>query len=180
MSELVAFPCRAVTSPNGLKHSVLRRFAAIATGPVMFNHAAGDLEPGGLAVIMVMGVPFLDGAAMLADEELGQVALMTMIAGDEGVERFDAVDEAQFGQEIQRPVNGRRFGAAAFGFQAVEQVIGFDRAAILDNQLQHMLAQRREPLARCYADFARGAQSFLKFGLSHSGLIGEAGTNGKV
>lgn len=100
----------------------------------MFNHAAGDFESIGFAVSVVVGVTFLNAAATLTDEELSQIALMTMIAGDEGIERFDSVDKPQFREKVERPVNGRWLGATAFGLEPIEQVIGFDRSAIFDDE----------------------------------------------
>ena len=44
---------------------------------------------------VIMGVPLLDMAAGFADEKLGHLTLMTVIAGDERVDRFDTMDQSQ-------------------------------------------------------------------------------------
>lgn len=106
----------------------------------MFDHAAIDLKPFWFAVRMVVRVSLFHAAAALADEKLRQIALMAVITGDEGIEGFDPVDQAEPGQKVERAVDGRRFGAAAIRFEAVEQIISFHRAAIFDHKLKHMLS----------------------------------------
>jgi hypothetical protein len=60
----------------------------------MLNHTARDFKPVRFTIRMVVGVAFLDPAAPFADKKFSQIALVTMIAGDKGVERLDPVNEA--------------------------------------------------------------------------------------
>jgi len=121
----------------------------------MLNHGAADLETIGFAIAVIMRVAFFDSITILADEELRQMSgIMTVVTSDKGVERFDAVDKAEPREKFQSPVNGRRFGRSDVGPQAIQQVIGFDRAAILDNELKDMGAQGGKTLSRRLADLA--------------------------
>lgn len=146
----------------------------------MLDHTAGDLEPVGFAIGVVVGVTFFNAAAALADEEFSQIALMTMITGDESIERFDPVNKSQFREEVECAVDGWRLGTAAFRLKSVEQVISFHRAAVRNHEFKHMLAQRRESFARRFANLARGVKPFSWCAMSHSSQIGDAEPNGKV
>ncbi len=80
--------------------------------------------------------------ALPANEELPLVHMPGMAAADKGVERGDAVHQAVFQEEIQRPVDGGRRGTAAvFLAQHAEDVVGAQRPVALPDQLQHTLAQ---------------------------------------
>ncbi|MBL0932706.1 MAG: hypothetical protein IBJ15_21680 [Alphaproteobacteria bacterium] len=81
-----------------------------------------------------------------------------MRAADIGVERFDAVDEPDFHQEIECSIDRRRGGRAAIGFQAFEHGISADRAMACPHEFQHPAAQFGETLAALGADFPRGGQ----------------------
>lgn len=119
--------------------------------------------------MMIVGVAFFDRAAGLADEKLRQITIMIMVASDEGVQGFDAVDKAESGEKIESAVNSWRFRAATFRLQTVEQVIGFHSAAVFDDQFQDMFAQRREPLARSFAYLSCGVEPVFCCAVSHGG-----------
>ena len=61
-------------------------------------------------------------------------------AADEGVEGFEAVDQAVLHQEIEGAVDRRRRRAAAVALQLLEQLIGADRRMAAPDQLQHAAA----------------------------------------
>lgn len=94
MSKLITFPCGAIARPNRLKHGRLRGFVAVGAGAVMLNDGARNLKPIRFTVSVIMRVPFFDRATGFANEELGQIALMAVITGDEGVKGLDAVNQA--------------------------------------------------------------------------------------
>lgn len=86
---------------------------------------------------------------------------MGMIAGDKGIERFHAVDQAMAGQEFQRTVNRWRFGASDIGLESIQQIIGFYSRAIFNDQLQHMGAQWGKPFPCAFHNVAGPVYSAL-------------------
>src|SRR3546814_7580068 len=88
----------------------------------------------------------------IAEEERHRVRRRArVVAGDEGIDRFELVDEAVGEQEIERAVDGRRRGgtcALAAGVVAgadqFKQVVGLDRLAGVGDQPEHARADRRQ------------------------------------
>ncbi len=75
-----------------------------------------------------------------------------MMAGHEGVDGGQFVDEAVLQQKIQRAVHRWRRIGADFGFHLLEQVIGLDRLPVRGNQSQNLLTDRRQAQAALHAD----------------------------
>ena len=109
-----------------------------------------------------MILDFRDLPALAADQELrGVVGVVGIDAGDEGVQALDLVDQALFHQEIQRAVDCGRHGAFVLGLQPVEELVGGGRAVRIQDQLQHLSAQRGQLRAVFGAD--RGGSFKLGF-----------------
>jgi len=62
----------------------------------MFDNTAADLETVRFTIRVIMGVSFFDGLAFFTDEKFGEMPFMAVIAGDKGVECFNAVDQPVF------------------------------------------------------------------------------------
>ncbi len=67
-------------------------------------------------------------------------------AGDEGVAALDAMDEAVLAQKIERTVDRDRRGPCAGGRRAVDDLVGAERLVALEQNLQHLATDRRQPL----------------------------------
>jgi len=80
------------------------------------------------------------------------IALWQVLAGHEGVDGRQFVDEAVLQQKIQRTVHRRRRIGAYFGFHLLEQIIGLDRLSVRGNQSQNLLTDRRQAQAALRAD----------------------------
>ena len=134
MAELVTFPCRAITNPGcyeGQNRGVgLSGGLASAACAVMLNDRSMNGKAVGLALIVIVGVTFFDFVTPLADEKLGQIALMRMVARNKGVQCLHAMDQSVTREKIERSIDGRRFGTANIRAQAIKQVIGFHGPAI--------------------------------------------------
>src|SRR5690606_2515021 len=78
------------------------------------------------------------------DQEWYLVRLAREVTADEGVDRFELVDEAVFEKEIECPVDRRRSRQSGPVLQVVEQVVGLDRDARLGNQFEHAQPDGRE------------------------------------
>src|SRR5690606_26417874 len=97
--------------------------------------------------------------AAVADQERHRMLRRArMVAGDEGVDRFELVDEAVGEQEVERAVDRRwRGGAGTLAFDVVagadlfEQVVGLDRLAGVGDQSEHARTDRRQPQAALVA-----------------------------
>src|SRR3546814_15470686 len=75
-----------------------------------------------------------------------------MVAGDEGVDRLELVDEAIGEQEVERAVDGRRCGcpngvAGRVVLEHFQQVVSLDRLALPRDPFQTPRADRRQPQA---------------------------------
>jgi hypothetical protein len=117
-----------------LDHRRLRREARCACGGAqLLGHRGGRR--------------LADHAAALADQEHHEVAAGVIVdAGDEGVAALDAVHEAVVAQEVERAVDGDRRRARAGRGGAVHDLVGAERLVALEQDLQHLAAQRRQPL----------------------------------
>src|SRR5690606_2127286 len=93
------------------------------------------------------------GAAFIAEqEERRLVAVVATITGDEGVARFDPVDEAVLDEEIQRPVDRDRRRAPAGPAEPVDDVIGGGRDVALEQSRQNLTPLVGESEAAAGAD----------------------------
>src|SRR5690606_7447794 len=98
--------------------------------------------------------------AAVADQERHRVLrAVGVVAGDEGVDRLQLVDEAVGQQEVQRAVHrGRRVGAHALaGAHLVEQVVRLHRAPRLGDQAQHPRPDRGQAQPALLAGALDGA-----------------------
>jgi len=68
-------------------------------------------------------------------------------AGDEGVQPFDAVDQALREKKGQRPVDRRRCRTRAAEAKPVKETVGTHRTVRLEHQAQDIAAQPGEPRA---------------------------------
>lgn len=91
----------------------------------------------------------VDAAADFADQEGDRlIGAMAMRAGDEGVARAQAVDEALLDQKVERPVDrDRREAPPARRRDPVGEIIGPDRLVIAIERLQRLAPDRRQPQA---------------------------------
>ena len=116
-----------------------------------------------------------DGTAALADQEHDEiVAAVIMHAGDEGVAALDAVDEAVVAQKIERAVDRDRRRAPMPG-EALDDLVGAERAVAVQQRLEHLAAHRGEPL-RAGAHSARvrmraGAASVVVGAKTDCGIV---------
>src|SRR5690606_6150495 len=110
--------------------------------------------------------------AGIADQERDRVRLRTrVVAGDEGVDRRQLVDEAVLEQEIERAVHGRR-GRRLVGFlHPVQQLVGLHRAARVGDQPQHLGPDR----GQAKATGAAGALDFLDVGVGTFDVVVRVG-----
>src|SRR5689334_10315420 len=97
------------------------------------------------------GVKLFRGAAFFADEKNRGARAGADIAGDEGVEAFDAMREAQARKEIERAVDCRRLGDAFVAAEQRQQVVSLGWPVMIQEQFKHAAAQRREAFARSAA-----------------------------
>src|SRR5215510_12598599 len=79
-------------------------------------------------------------------------------AGQEGIAAFDAVDQPVLDQEIERAIDRDRRRPRPLAGHALHDLVGAERAVAFGQRLQHLAAERREPLA------AGGAQ---RLGMRH-------------
>jgi hypothetical protein len=79
-------------------------------------------------------------------------------AADEGVARFDAVDQALLDEELERAIDRGRLGAAAVGAQGLQELKGADRGMALPDQFQHPPADIGQPRAALTAQRLRRTQ----------------------
>ena len=108
--QLITFPSGTLTHPGEGKICQIIVFSklAFAAGAqaVMFHNGARYCKAIRLTRRVVMGVTFVDTMAFFANEKLGEMTMravpvimrlvveMIMVAGNKGVQRFNAVDEA--------------------------------------------------------------------------------------
>ena len=83
-------------------------------------------------------------ATPIADEQLHRVGMIEVTAENEGVERFHLVGKALFEQEVERPIDGRRFGMSLGLLQLGQQIIGTDGIAVGGKQPEHLAPCRGE------------------------------------
>ena len=93
-------------------------------------------------------------------------------AGDEGAEALDAVGQTLGGQELKGPIDRGRLGRTFAWRCAGQQVVGFDRMAGPQQQLEHPLARAGQALAAGGALIAGGRE------LVDEGRAGKAGRGG--
>ena len=86
-------------------------------------------------------VEFADLAALAADQELADMGAVRVAAADEGIERFDLVDETVGEEEVERAVDRRRCRRAVILTQLVEYFIGADRRVPVPDDLEDAAAQ---------------------------------------
>lgn len=91
---------------------------------------------------------------------LHRLAVGMALTGDEGVEAFDAVDQAHLFQKGQSAIDGRRL-SRAIGMEAVDDVVGLDRGVFAEDQLQRTQARGRHAFALRLAQAAGLAQARL-------------------
>ncbi len=113
------------------------------------DNRAFDLEAGrasglGDGPARGRGMGFGDRITIAADHEGGRMAGPGMGAGDEGVEPFDLVRETVVDEKLQRPVGHGRLRSEAGLAQAVEHVIGPERAVLLKQDFQRLAPDGRE------------------------------------
>src|SRR5262249_4137889 len=99
--------------------------------------------------------------AVAADQELTDMVAVGPRAADEGVARFQAMDEALFKQEIERALDRRRGGAAAVALQGLEQRIGPDGRMAAPDEFQHASADVGEPGPALFAQHRRAVESIV-------------------
>ena len=63
-----------------------------------------------------------------------------MVAEDEAVERFGAVQHADIHEEVEGAVNSRRGGVAAQFFQVFQDFVGFDDVGVGQDQFEDLAA----------------------------------------
>ena len=61
----------------------------------MLDNAAVDLKPVWLAICVIMGMTLFDFFAFFADKEFREMSAMAVVAGDESIEGFNAVNETK-------------------------------------------------------------------------------------
>ena len=83
-------------------------------------------------------------ATPIADEQLHRVGMIEVTAENEGVERLHLVGKALFEQEVERPIDGRRFGMSLGLLQLGQQIIGTDGIAVGGKQPEHLAPCRGE------------------------------------
>jgi hypothetical protein len=84
---------------------------------------------------------------MLADQKHYEIAGRVVVnASDEGVAALDAMHEAIVAEEIERTVNGDRRRPAATHGRAIHNLIGAERLVALQQNLENLAADRRQPL----------------------------------
>ena len=66
----------------------------------MLDYRAINLKAIGFAITMIMGMTFFDLLAGLANKEFSHMSTMAMIAGNKGVQGFNAVNKAKLGEKI--------------------------------------------------------------------------------
>lgn len=95
-------------------------------------------------------------AAALADQELAGMPFLRMAAADIGVQRLDAVDQANLDQKVQRAVHRWRRGARVVRLQRLEDRIGADGLVPVPDDPQDVLSDFREAHASFRAEACRG------------------------
>ena len=116
--------------------------------PILAASDLGMLGPGIVQRLAERGGGCLGHpAAGAADHEGRVVALARMRTGDEGVQPLDPVGEALFQQEIQRAIGDGRVGAPPLGLQPLQHLVGAEGRVLLEQDLEHAAADRREAAA---------------------------------
>ncbi|KAG1179808.1 hypothetical protein G6F35_016205 [Rhizopus arrhizus] len=95
------------------------------------------------------------------------------MTGAPGVDGVQPVDQAFVHQEVQRPVHRRRRGARVDFAHGVQQFVGFQAAAVTQQQFQHLAADGREAasalLAQRLGDAELSADGVAAGGAGRSG-----------
>src|SRR5215212_11254739 len=128
---------------------ILRPAQAVAALPEDFYRNRLDCEPlarravGDIRKLAVF--EFLHAPAITADDEPRPVAMRVPAAGNERIERFDAVHMAEGRQALERAIDLHRspYSAAAHPF---ENVIGRQRLLAASERIQHRLVIGRRLL----------------------------------
>ncbi len=142
-------------SLSGFYHVSDLRGAFLAT-PLKFDSLAFDRETmaictGEKASAKIIVVHLLDSPATTADQQLKTVLMLGTVAGKEGIERFDAMDEALFDQEIQRAIDRGRAGGTVFLGKLIQKVVCLECAMTVGDQFQHTSPDRGETHATLQA-----------------------------
>lgn len=115
-----------------------------------FQRDVIDLEAGfggaGLDFRHIGDGDFLALTAAFAQQEAGCMLVIMGIAGHEGVEALDTVDQAHLLQKAERAIDGRRLGRT-LRMEAIDDIIGLDRRIGRQDQLIGAQARRRHALA---------------------------------
>lgn len=82
------------------------------------------------------------------------------LAGNEGVQAFDAVDQPHLLQKRERPIDGWGFGRTV-GMEAVDNVIGLNRRVLTKDQFKRAQARRGHTFALRLAQALRFGQTRL-------------------
>lgn len=126
-------------------------FLALRADTGDLQRVAVELEAGGLSLLqnsLVQDVTFqLERATTLfAQQKMIVVSLFRRRATYKGIQAADSVDQALFQQKIQSSIHSRRcYPPGRLSPQLVHQGIGTQWLVVLPDQLQHLLAQRRQP-----------------------------------
>lgn len=90
-------------------------------------------------------VDFSNPVALIANEKLSCVRVLRVGAADEGIQRFDSMDQARLVEEFERPISRRRCGPVSEFSKSIHDIIGADRPVTAPNEFQGVTPQRREP-----------------------------------
>ncbi len=125
-------------------------FLAGGAQPAGFKGDVADLETAlgrtDLDVVDIGDGDFDALTAAFAQQEAGGVLVIAGVAGDEGVQAFDTMDQAHLFQEAEGAIDGRWL-RRAIGMEAVDHVIGLYRRAGLEDQFIGAQARRRHAFA---------------------------------
>src|SRR6185437_16118457 len=107
---------------------------------------------------------FLRRAAIAADDELALMRMAGIETGDEGIERFDAVDEFLLEEKIDGAIDRRRHRMAT---QPPQQPIGADRLTRFENELEDAAPGFRQTDAALATDPFGHRERLLRLSIAH-------------
>ena len=99
------------------------------------------------------------------------MAMLRLIASDEGIQAFHPVDKPLFQQKPQGPVNRGRLGRGIEGFQGIQEVVGLGRLVGGPDQFQYPPPQRGKPDPPFNAQLFRGGKGLVDTGLMVVGSV---------
>jgi hypothetical protein len=122
---------------------------AIAAKPAQLHDLLVDLESvrgrcTGQALGELFAGNFKGVSAALANEKLALMRFADFATGDEGVARFDAMNETVLDEKVERAVDSRGRDAAALRLERGEQIVGTDGLAGGGDERVHLAPQLRE------------------------------------